>query len=97
MSLFIVSLKFAANRSQAGQHMQAHKDWLDRGFADGVFLVSGSIQPNLGGAIIAHGTTLPELQARVASDPFVSAGVVSTEIVEITPSRADERLKFLLG
>lgn len=97
MSIFIVSLTFAANRAQAGQHMQGHKDWLERGFADGVFLLSGSIQPNLGGAIIAHGTIRAELEARVASDPFVAAGVVSADIAEISPSRADERLGFLLG
>jgi hypothetical protein len=30
-------------------------------------------------------------------DPFVAEGVVSAEILEIAPGRADERLKFLLG
>jgi len=32
----------------------------------------------------------------VDSDPFVAENVVSSEILEITPSRADERLSFLL-
>lgn len=77
--------------------MEGHKEWIKRGFDDGVFVMVGSLQPNLGGAILAHNTSLPDLQARVNDDPFVAQNVVSAEILEITPSKADERLKFLLG
>ena len=93
--MFVVLLKFAANRSQAGQFMQGHKDWIQRGFDDGVFLLTGNLQPGLGGGIVAHNTSLPELQSRVNADPFVAEGVVSAEILEIAPSRTDERLKFM--
>jgi len=94
--MFIVSLTFSENKAQAGQHMAGHNDWLQRGFADGVFLLAGSLQPNRGGAVVAHNTTLDDLQNRVDDDPFVSKNVVSAEITELTPSRADDRLKFLL-
>jgi len=57
----------------------------------------GSLEPNLGGGIVAHNTTLSDLQSRVNNDPFVAENVVSAEIIEITPAKADERLKFLLG
>jgi hypothetical protein len=33
----------------------------------------------------------------VNDDPFVVEDVVSAEILELAPSRADERLAFLLG
>jgi len=94
--MFVVLLKFSTNKSQAGQFMDAHTEWIQRGFDDGVFLVVGSLQPNLGGGIVAHNTSLPDLQARVNADPFVAHDVASPEILEITPSRADERLDFLL-
>ena len=95
--MFIVLLKFSDNKGQAGQFMEGHKEWIKRGLDDGVFLVVGSLQPNLGGAIVAHNTSLPDLQSRVNDDPFVAENVVSAEILEITPAQADERLKFLLG
>lgn len=95
--MFIVLLKFSDNKAQAGQFMEGHKEWIKRGFDDGVFLLVGSLQPNLGGGIVAHNTSLSELQGRVNDDPFVVESVVSAEIVEITPSRADDRLEFLLG
>lgn len=94
--MFIVLLKFSSNKSQASQFMEGHNEWIQRGFDDGVFLLVGSLQPNWGGGIVAHNTSLPDLQSRVNDDPFVAGNVVSAEILEITPSQADERLKFLL-
>ncbi|MGF1593354.1 MAG: YciI family protein [Kiloniellaceae bacterium] len=95
--MFIVLLKFAANRDQAGRHMEGHKAWLQSGFDDSVFILAGSLQPQRGGAILAENTSLEELQGRVDDDPFVVEKVVTAEILEITPSRADDRLRFLLG
>jgi uncharacterized protein YciI len=94
--MFIVLLKFSDNKSQAGQHMEGHNEWIKRGFDDGVFLLVGSLQPQLGGGIVVHNTSLADLQARVNDDPFVTENVVSAEILEITPAKTDERLQFLL-
>jgi uncharacterized protein YciI len=95
--MFVVLLRFSDNKGRASQLMEGHKQWIKRGFDDGVFLLVGSLQPNLGGGIVAHNTALSDLRSRVNDDPFVAENVVSAEILEITPSRTDERLKFLLG
>jgi len=94
--MFIVLLKFSDNKGQASQFMEGHNEWIKRGFDDGVFLLVGSLQPNLGGSLVVHNTSLSDLQSRVNGDPFVAEDVVSAEILEITPAKADERLKFLL-
>ena len=94
--MFVVFLKFARNKGQAGQFMESHKDWIKRGFDDEIFLLAGSLQPALGGSILAHNTSLEDLRSRVQEDPFVAKSVVSAEIFEIAPSRVDERLSFLL-
>jgi len=95
--MFVVLLRFSGNKSQAGQFMEGHKDWIRRGFDDGIFLLVGSLQPDRGGAIVAHNVSLPALRGRVNDDPFVVHNVVSAEILEIAPSKTDERLEFLLG
>ncbi|MGB5215453.1 MAG: hypothetical protein WBN88_17620 [Anderseniella sp.] len=95
--MFVVLLKFAADKARAGEFMDAHKAWIKRGFDDGVFLMAGSLQPQQGGAIMAHNTSLPDLQVRVNEDPFVAENIVSADIHEITPAKADERLDFLLA
>lgn len=95
--MFVVFLKFSVNKTQAPRFMEGHKAWIQRGVDDGVFLVVGSLQPNAGGAILAHGVSLPDLQTRVNDDPFVAEHVVSAEIHEITPARTDRRLSFLMS
>lgn len=95
--MFVIMLRFAANKALAGQFMDGHKSWIRQGFADGVFLLTGSLQPNQGGGILAHNSSLEDLQARVDADPFVAEGVVSAEIIELSPGQAEPRLQFLLG
>ena len=94
--MFIILLKFSHNKDKGGQFMEGHKEWIKRGFDDGVFLLVGSLQPNLGGGIVAHNTSLPDLQSRVNTEPFVAEQVVKAEIIEIEPSKTDVRLNFLL-
>ena len=95
--MFIVLLKFSDNKSQAGEFMRGHDEWIRQGFDEGVFLLVGSLQPDLGGGIVAHNTSLAELQSRVSSDPFVVENVVSADIFEIDPKKADDRRGFLIG
>src|ERR1051325_392106 len=94
--MFVVLLKFSDNKGKASQFMKGHNDWMKRGFDEGVFLLGGSIQPSAGGGIVAHNTSLADLQNRVNADPFVAEKVVKAEILEIAPSKADARLNFLL-
>lgn len=95
--MFIVLLKFSAKKSQAPQFMEGHKTWLKRGFDEGVFLLAGSLEPGLGGGILAHNTSLADLQCRVNDDPFVANDVVKADIFELDPGRADDRLQFLIN
>ena len=94
--MFIVLLKFSETRARAGDFMTANNEWLQHGFDDGMFLMAGSLQPQMGGGILAHNASRAELETRENSDPFVVEGVVRAEILEITPVRADEQLQFLL-
>ncbi|CAL4865781.1 hypothetical protein MMA231_00017 [Asticcacaulis sp. MM231] len=92
--MFIVTLRFA-DKAKAPAHMEGHNAWLRRRFDDGIFLLSGSLQPSAGGVVLAHGLSRTELEHHVADDPFVVEGVVTAEITEVTPGRTDTRLAFL--
>ena len=95
--MFVVLLKFSRNKAEASRFIEGHKAWIKRGFEEGVFLLVGNLQPGLGGGILAHNTSLSELQDRLNADPFVAEDVVSGEILEIAASRAEPRLDFLLA
>ncbi|KAA3654386.1 MAG: hypothetical protein DWQ11_04605 [Proteobacteria bacterium] len=94
--MFVVLLRFSDNKARAAELMAAHNAWIQQGIDDGVLLLVGSLQPAAGGALLAHGVSRADLDARVRQDPFVDAGVVRAEILEIAPHRADARLGFLL-
>lgn len=97
--MFIVLLKFSENKANAKKYMEAHNTWIKQGFDDGVFLLVGSlvdsIEPSLGGSVLAYNTSREELEQRVQADPFVAENVVSAEIIEISPKKVDERFNFL--
>lgn len=95
--MFIIQLNFSSNKPQAGQFMQGHKEWLQSGFDEGIFLLSGSIKPNTGGCILASNTSHEELLARVNKDPFVIENIVQASIMEIDVSKAHHQLEFLLN
>lgn len=94
--MHIVFLRFTERKSEAGKFMQGHKDWIQRGFDAGCFLLTGSLHPQTGGAILVDRISREELDQLVKQDPFVEQGIVTPEIVEFAPSRVDERLAFLL-
>ncbi len=94
--MFVVLLRFSENKDRASEFMEGHNQWIRQGFEDRVFLVVGTLQPSLGGSVIAHGESKEALESRVNQDPFVSENIVTAEILEIEPKKADERLGFLL-
>lgn len=95
--MFFALLKITGSKERAAEWMAEHRAWLQQGFDDGVFLASGSLQGQPGGAILIHGIGAAELEQRLNQDPFVIHDVVSVELVEFAPSKADHRLAFLLA
>ena len=94
--MFIAFLRFSVNRHRANELMAGHNQWIASGLADGVFLLVGTLQPRLGGAVVAHNTTREELEERLRADPFVAHDVVTVELLEVSPAKSDPRLAFLL-
>ncbi len=95
--MFVVLLRFAHNKDKAADFMDGHNLWLKRGFEDNVFLMAGSLQPGLGGSVIAHGVSKEALNNRINEDPFMIENIVTAEILEIEPRKTDDRLSFLLS
>lgn len=93
--MFVTFLRFAENSSAAPEFMAAHNDWIAKGFADGVFLCIGSLQPAAGGAVVAHGEDRETHEARIQADPFVIEGIVTADTHEIDAKRTLPELDFL--
>lgn len=95
--MFIVLLKFSDGKSKAGEFMDAHNQWIKRGFEAGVFLMVGSLQLGVGGMILANNLSRDAIHTLVNDDPFVKENIVVPEILEVGLKKVDDRLKFLLS
>ena len=80
--MFILTLTYIAPLEQIDEHVPAHMDWIKAGYASGAFLASGRKVPRTGGFILAKGDKA-DIEALVATDPFMIAGVTLYDIVEV--------------
>lgn len=94
--MFIVVLTYTADLSQVDAALPEHAAWLDRQYADGVFLASGRRRPRTGGFILAAGLDADTLNARLAEDPFGRRGLAQYTVYEVEPSRVAPGLEALL-
>ena len=92
--MHIVLLRLA-DAAKASEHLAVHRRWLEQGFDDHVFFLTGGIPAVGGGAILAAGLSRDELTVRLADDPFVSYDVTTPEIIELDVTMSDPRLAFL--
>lgn len=95
-TLCVVSLTYDADLDAIDAAMADHVDWLSAAYAEGRLIASGRKQPRTGGIVIAIGTRR-EVEAMVATDPFVARGLASAEIVPFTASMAALPLADLLS
>jgi uncharacterized protein YciI len=94
--LFVLLLTYTKPLSEVDALMGEHVAWLNEHYDAGRFLVSGRRIPRTGGVILARGDDQEEIEALAASDPFVSAGVATCEVILFRASQSAAGLDRLL-
>jgi uncharacterized protein YciI len=94
--LSLIVLTYVEPLEAVDAQLAAHMAWLDAGFAEGLFLVAGRRTPRTGGVIVARGEREP-VEALAATDPFVTSGVATAEVIPFVASRTAPALADLLG
>lgn len=90
--LFVIDLTYTASLEMVDQLVPSHKAFVERGYASGLFLVSGAKVPRTGGVIIARGRTLADIEALITGDPFHMARVAKYRITEFEPGNTADAL-----
>lgn len=86
-SLCLVLLTYVRPLEEVDAQMAAHVAWLEQGFGEGVFLVAGRREPRTGGVIVMRGAR-DAVERVAATDPFVTSGVATAEVVPFHASFA---------
>ncbi len=80
-SAYVLISRYTADSARIEELVPAHREYLQRHFASGLFVASGRRVPWTGGVIVARGSRA-DVEAAVAEDPFTREALAETEIVE---------------
>jgi len=95
--MFIISLTYIKPTEEVENYFEAHLVFLNTYYSAKKFIVSGRKNPRTGGIILAHHTTLDELQELIKEDPFYQNQVADYEIIEFIPTKFDADFEKFIG
>ncbi len=91
----LILLSYIVPLDEVDRRMKAHIGWLEQGYEQGLFLMSGRRNPRSGGVIVCRGHKA-EVEALAASDPFVTSGAATIEVIEFNASWAADTVAAAL-
>lgn len=92
--MILVLLTYAADLDAVDAVLAPHREWLERGIADGILMAAGRQVPRTGGFLMARGD-LAAVKAWAATDPFAIAGVADYQFIETNPTMVAPGLEAL--
>ena len=95
--MFIVHLEYKKALADVDSLIPAHRDFLQRNYKEGNFILSGRCEPRTGGIILSAMKSIDALEEIMKKDPFYTDGAATFEIIEFKPSMASDELKSLIG
>lgn len=93
--MFVILLNYIQPLSEVDRFVSEHREFLDRYYASGHFLLSGRKEPRTGGIILSKAETRAETESIILHDPFKREKIAEYEIIEFLPSMAATHLADL--
>ena len=94
--MFIVLLTYKTPLSEVDKYLQAHREFLDYYYKQGLLLASGPMKPRTGGVIIALTKDKEYLESILAKDPYNLAEIADYKLIEFTPVKHRNELKDII-
>ncbi|MBM7343669.1 YciI family protein [Pantoea coffeiphila] len=93
--MYIVFLSYTRPMQDVETVLEPHVAWINRYFAEGVFISAGRKDPRTGGMIMVKDIDRARLDAILAEDPFQA--VASYEVTKVNITRSAEEFAGLTG
>lgn len=87
--MYLILLTYIRPADEVAAARPAHREYLDRCYAQGKLVCSGPRDPATGGVILARVDTEEEAQKIIADDPFFVDGVATYEAIRFQPVKYD--------
>ncbi len=95
--MFVIDITYKVGAEKVEPLREGHMKFVKEQFANGNFLASGRKPEGNGGVVLASFTNRAELDATLATDPFVIEDVADIQIIEFGVTSAAEALTYLKG
>jgi uncharacterized protein YciI len=94
--MFIVQLTYITPISEVDKYLQAHREFLDYHYKQGLLLASGPMKPRTGGIIIALTNDRTYLESVFKEDPYYLAEIAEYQFIEFTPVKHRAEIQELI-
>lgn len=94
--MFLIQLSYKVPLAEADKYVQAHREFLDYYYKQGLLILSGPLKPRTGGIIIAATTDKEYLLSIFKQDPYILADIADYQFIEFTPVKHCDELKTLI-
>jgi len=88
--MFLLLSRYVKPLEEIDRVLPEHREFLDRYYKSGLFIVSGPLNPRTGGVIVTSDVPRETIDAALAEDPFVREGVSEYEIIEFNATKRAE-------
>lgn len=94
--MIVIKLTYKTPISEVDKYLQAHREFLDYHYKQGLLVMSGPMIPRTGGIIIAASKDKAYVEELFKQDPYYMAEIADYEFIEFTPVKHCDALKALI-
>lgn len=87
IDMYVINLRYTGALAEIDDALDAHRDYLARYFAAGVFVIAGPKVPRDGGIILVSGIERERLDEIIAEDPFAQQNLAHYDVTEFKATR----------
>ena len=94
--MFVIKLSYIKPLEFIDKARPAHLEFLDKYYAQNIFIASGRQSPPVGGIIIAASNDRQQIENIIKEDPFYIQKLAEYEIIQFTPAKFHQAIKDLI-
>lgn len=90
--MFIITIIYKKPINEIEAHIDDHRAFIDDGYKNNYFMMSGPQNPRTGGIIISHMKDKEQLEQLLKKDPFLIYDLANYQITEFQPNKYHQKL-----
>jgi uncharacterized protein YciI len=90
MKHFVIEIVYKASIKKIEEVLADHRNFLQKGYENGMLLMSGPQLPRIGGVVIARANSMEEIAEFFSNDPYNINGLAHYQYIEFNPVKRQE-------